>query len=266
MKIIDGKKIAHEILEELKKKIDKSEAVPGLAVVLIGNDSASELYVNLKEKASREVGMNFYKFTFSEDEEEENIIQKIEELNNDKKIHGIIVQLPLPEKFDTDKIINSIDCEKDADGFREDSFCKDPVFPRAIMRMIESVASEKENSLVIAKSRKFGEIMTKMLEKKKIKSEYVLCGEIESKNLNSYDAIVTACGIPNLINNSMVRNDAVIIDGGIRKVDGKTLGDLDFLSFKNTNCYVSPVPGGVGPVTVACLLESVYRLSENNRF
>ncbi|MDD3498075.1 MAG: bifunctional 5,10-methylenetetrahydrofolate dehydrogenase/5,10-methenyltetrahydrofolate cyclohydrolase [Candidatus Moranbacteria bacterium] len=261
MKLIDGKKIADGILAELKEKIKNSGFVPGLAVVLVGNDKASQIYVGLKEKAAREVGINFEKFLFDEDVKEEEIISKIEGLNKNENIHGIIVQLPLPEKFDTDKIINAIYPEKDADGFRNGSKNENPVFPSAIMKMIRSESGDIKSAVIITKSSKFGESMQGVLEKNNVESDYLFCDKFEKDDLSGYDAVITACGMPDLIGSESVRDGAVVIDGGIKKEGKKVLGDIDIESFKNTDCAVSPVPGGVGPVTVACLLESVYELA-----
>lgn len=262
MELINGKEIADKILAELREKIKGSSSKPGLAVLLVGNDKASHIYVGLKEKAAKEIGINFEKFLFNEDCDEEEIISKIEELNDDENIHGIIVQLPLPAKFNADGIINTILPEKDADGFREGSLNENPVFPSAIMRMIESVNRKVKNALIVTKSKKFGEMMKGQLEKREIESEYIFCEEISEKDLSIYDAIITACGMPGLIKSDMVRNDVIIIDGGIKKENKEVLGDVEIKSFENTNCAVSPVPGGVGPVTVVCLLESVYLLSK----
>lgn len=261
MQTIIGKDIADKMLLDLKKKIENSSSAPGLAVLLIGDDKASQIYVGLKEKAAQMVGVNFQKFLFDENSSEEEIIEKIEELNSDKNFNGIIVQLPLPEKFNTNKIINTISPKKDADGFRKESINKNPVFPTAILKMIESINIDIKNSVVVTKSERFGETMKGILKGKNIESDYIICNEIKERDLKEYGAIITACGIPNLISSNIVKDGSIIIDGGIKKEDGKIMGDVDVDSFKNTNCYISPVPGGVGPVTVACLLESVYNLS-----
>lgn len=265
MHIIDGRKIADEILSGLKKDINNSSSKVGLAVVLIGDDEASKIYVGLKEKSSKEIGINFRKVLFDKSASEEHILDEIEKLNQDENIHGIIVQLPLPEKFDTDKIISAISPEKDADGFRENSLNENPVFPSAILKMIKSASGgdlENKKAVTIANSEKFGEMMNKILLREGIKSDYVFCSGIGGQDISGYDIVITACGVPHLIKNSMVKNGAIIIDGGIKK-EGKTvLGDVDMDSFIKTDCAVSPVPGGVGPVTVACLLESVYLLNK----
>lgn len=264
MQKIDGKIVADKILAEIKGNISNSSPIPGLAVVLVGDDEASRIYVGLKEKAAKEVGINFEKFLFSEGDEEADIIGKIEELNKDTKVDGIIVQLPLPKKFDTDRIINTISPEKDADGFRENSLNENPVFPSAILKMIKSASGDLKNkkAVVVANSEKFGEMMSKILSRDGIESDYVFCSEIGAQDISVYDIIITACGVPHLIKNNMVKNGAIIIDGGIKKEGKSVLGDVDMDSFIKTDCYVSPVPGGVGPVTVACLLESVYLLSK----
>lgn len=281
MNLIDGKKISENILNGIKERIASHRIKPGLAVVLVGDDEASHIYVDLKEKAANDVGINFFKCLFEDSVSEKEVIKKIKELNSDENIDGIIVQLPLPEKFDTQKIINSIVPKKDVDGFHpvniedffKDKSTLDPVFPRAIVKMIDYAARESdsgvESAIIVVNSEKFGDVMSKALEKKGIESKFVFCENVidqkESGNVSgdflSADVIITACGNPGLIDSSMAKDGAIIIDGGIKKVGKKVFGDVDVRSFKRTNCRITPVPGGVGPVTVACLLENVFLVS-----
>lgn len=281
MNLIDGKKISKNILNGVKEGIANHGKRPGLAVVLIGDDEASHIYVNLKEKAANEVGINFFKFLFEDDVSQKEVIEKIFELNDDRNVNGIIVQLPLSEKFDVQKIIDAISPKKDVDGFHpnniqaffEGKSVFDPVFPRAIMKIVEHASREFEreikNAVVVGNSQKFGDVMTKAFEKKGIESKLVFCEDVikekESGSVNgdflNADVIVTACGSPGLIDASMANDNAIVVDGGIKKVGKKVFGDVDIQSFENTNCCVTSVPGGVGPVTVACLLENVYLVS-----
>ncbi|MFA6184082.1 MAG: bifunctional 5,10-methylenetetrahydrofolate dehydrogenase/5,10-methenyltetrahydrofolate cyclohydrolase [Parcubacteria group bacterium] len=298
MQLIKGKEIADDILSNIKAKIEKEELKPTLAVILVGKNKASQIYVSLKEKVAREIGMNFKLYEYDANVEEKVILNKIAEINEDKNIHGLIVQLPLPEKLDKHKIINAINPEKDVDGFCDENqkcFFNNqetifPVFPKAIIKMIESAllsCHSRENgnlsyeygdprirkddnfdrreffkskkATIICKSDDFGKIMQKTLEKIGIKASYILCDDLGNGNiLKKSDIIITVCGKKSLINSQMTKNDAIIIDGGIIKEAEKVFGDVDLKSFQETDCLISPVPKGVGPVTVACLLENTY--------
>ncbi|OGI16582.1 MAG: hypothetical protein A3J63_01900 [Candidatus Moranbacteria bacterium RIFCSPHIGHO2_02_FULL_40_12b] len=274
MKLLKGKLIAEKILNNLKLEIKRRGIKPGLAVVLIGDDKASRIYVNLKKKAARKVGVGFYIFKFGDKAEENKIIKKIKDLNADKKISGIIVQFPLPKKFNTQKIINAIDLKKDADGFSAKGGGKiSPVFPAAIVKLINQAFPKVQpseflrlnlRSVIIANSEIFGRTIKSMLEEKNIAAEYFLYKNIKKNiiKIKNADIIVSAIGIPKLIKGDMIKKGAIIIDGGITKKGKKVLGDADYKSVKNTAGWLSPVPGGVGPVTVACLLENVYILSK----
>lgn len=304
MQLIKGKEIAADILNNIRLEIEKIETKPTLAVILIGKDKASEIYVGLKEKAAREIGMNFNLFKYDSGVEEGVVLNKIKEINDNESIDGLIVQLPLPEKLNKHKIINAINPQKDVDGFCEinqELFFQnksglEPVFPKAIIKMVKSALVDLEikeepsflvssidykreridminfsrKAMIICKSDDFGKIMQKAFEKIKIEAQYVFCNDIENKidSIKDADIIVTACGIKNLVNPKIIDKDRVIIiDGGIVKESGKVFGDVDFESFKETDCLISPVPGGVGPVTVTCLLENTfqaYRKSQNN--
>ncbi len=282
MEILDGNKIGRAILQNLKEKIAKEETKPGLGVVLIGDDKASKIYVGLKEKTAKEIGMEFRKIELPEKSEEDKILEKIKELNEDENIHGIIVQLPLPEHLDANKIIGAIDPQKDVDGFHKENvklFLEGqervvPVFPGAIMKLIESAqGGQGKNSLnglysvVVANSKEFGEMMKIFLERNGAEAEYVLQKDLKNnlEKIKKADIVVSACGVPGLITGEMLKNGAVVIDGGISKVGQKTLGDVDFESVKNLSGFLSPVPGGVGPVTVACLLKNTYEAMKKSR-
>lgn len=291
MRLLRGRKIADKILADLKKAIQKQKSKPALAVLLVGENKASRIYASLKQKAAQRNGIGFYLYEFSKNSSEKEIIGKIKELNGDKKISGIIVQLPLPKKFSaqggsasggkTQKIINAISPEKDADGFsaqggpaggrhpQKNSTSLQPVFPKAILKLIESSGQKiaGKRAIVVANSKKFGETMVAALKQKKIRANYILAKEIKNNlaKLKKADMIITAVGKPDLITGDMVKKNVVIIDGGIIKKGKKVLGDVDFESVKNKVSYITPVPGGVGPVTIACLLENVYLLSKKSR-
>lgn len=272
-----GKPVAEKILSRLKSEISLCAEKPGLAVVLIGSDSASQIYVNLKEGMAREIGMNFLRLDFAENTPQDEIISRIESLNTDEKIHGIIVQLPLPLGFDTQKIISSIDPGKDADGFhRENSrlFLEGrglvlPVFPRAIMSLLESSEEnlDGKSAIVLANSDEFGAIMSKMLSSRNIDARYVLAEKIplNLELIRGADIVVSAMGSPELIKGEMLKNGAIVIDGGIEKVGEKVFGDVDLGSTEALDGYITPVPGGVGPVTIACLLENVFLAQQKEK-
>lgn len=279
MRLLRGKKIAEEILKDLKKALQRQKNRPGLAVVLVGENKASKVYVGLKKKAAREVGVNFYLYKFKKFEKEAKVIRKIKELNKDKKINGMIVQLPLPKKFNTQKIINTISPEKDADGFHPENLKKftagrkgvEPVFPKAIIKILESIFEDEllkvKTAVIIANSKEFGNTMKVALKQKGIKAEYILFGKIKSKLTKIKEAgiIISAVGRPSLVKGDMIKKDAIIIDGGITKIGRKVAGDVDFDSVKKKASNITPVPGGVGPVTIACLLENVFLLSKKSR-
>lgn len=276
MKALNGKKEANKILAEIRKGVKKAKKKPFLAVVLVGDDKASKLYVKLKKEAAKKVGIGFRLCKFNEDDSQIDIESKIMELNEDKKISGIIVQLPIPKIFNTQKIINTIAPEKDVDGFHpinEKLFLRGkerfiPVFPNAIFRMLKSSGQKLKNkkAILIINSEKFGKLMKVMLERNGMEAEYILAKKFKDnpQYIKNYQIIITAVGIPNLINGSIIKKGCIIIDGGIAKENGKTVGDVDWNSVKKTASFISPVPGGVGPLTVAGLLENVYLASLKN--
>jgi methylenetetrahydrofolate dehydrogenase (NADP+)/methenyltetrahydrofolate cyclohydrolase len=270
MKLLFGKLVAEKMLAHLKSEIFLFEKKPRLDVVLIGKDEASKLYVALKEKKAREIGIDFRLHEFDENVSLNDIVLLINDLNLNEDVSGMIVQLPLPEKFNTDEIISLIDPKKDVDGFHpksselflQEKNCMAPVFPSAILQLIQSSQQELNGkfALVIANSDEFGIIMCKVLQNAGLSAEYVLANSISQNidKINTADVVVSAVGLPGLINGQMLKGGAIVIDGGIKKVKEKVLGDIDFASTKGLNGYITPVPGGVGPVTIACLLNNVF--------
>jgi len=259
MKLLYGKPVAEKILRRLKGAISASAKKPGLAVILVGCDEASKIYVSLKEKAAKEIGMNFFRFDLGEKTSQQEIIERIKELNGDILVSGIIVQLPLPAGFDTQEIISSIDPKKDADGF---SGKLTPVFPHAILRLLES-SEENLNSkkaVIVANSEIFGSTMVKILSERNIVAQYFLADDISGnlEKIKEADIVISAVGKLGLLKGEMFKQEAIVIDGGIEKIGEKVVGDVDFSVLENFSGFVSPVPGGVGPVTIACLLENVY--------
>lgn len=285
MRLLKGKKIAEKILKDLKRVIKKQKSKLALAVVLVGENKASEIYIKLKKQAAKKTGIAFFLYRFSKNSGEGEIIEKIKELNRDKKISGIIVQLPLPENLNTQKIINAISPEKDADGFHPENLKKfiagkngvEPVFIKAIIKILESIPraellefqelGSRRKAVIITNSKEFGNTMKIVLKHKGITGQYIFYKNYK-KSLSAIgrtDIVITAVGKPGLIKGDMVKKGAIIIDGGITKKGKKVLGDVDFESVKNKAAYLSPVPGGVGPATIACLLENVYLLSKKSR-
>lgn len=276
MKVINGKKVAEKKLSELKSKIAKLNKNLSLAVILVGNDPSSHLYVKLKEKKARELGIELRKYLFNTETDESEIMTCLNFLNQDDETDAIIVQLPLPKKFDQNKIVNLINPKKDVDGFHSENqklFLKNkeivfPVFPLAILTLIKSLnlTFSSKKAIIIGKSDIFDRVMTTALEKEGLESEFIKFNLINKnlKKIKEADFVISACGIPNLLKGPMFKNNAVIIDGGISKIGKIVIGDVDQKSCKNIDIWVSSVPGGVGPVTIACLLENVYKLGVKN--
>ena len=271
MKLIKGKFIAGKILAGLKKNIATKKIQPQLAVILVGENKASKLYIRLKIQAAQKVGIKVLLYKFKTKTEEKEIIKLIKALNKNKKINGIIVQLPLPPQYRTQKIIKAINLQKDADGFsvrsgfnNNKNFSPQPVFPYAIMKLLESAGIDLKNKkgMVICNSDIFGKTMTQIMRQRGIITSYLLSQNLKEgiDKIKLSDVLVTAVGKPGIIKGEMIKKGAIIIDGGITKQGKKVLGDVDFHSAAKKASYLSPVPGGVGPVTIACLLENVYQL------
>lgn len=264
---IDGRAIAKKIRENLKQKIAASGIVPGLAAILVGDDPASKLYVTLKEKACVEVGIHFEKHVFPITTPEETIIKTIEQLSRKPNIHGILVQLPLPAGFDTDKIIAAIDPKKDVDGFGTQSKAE-PVLGHAIWKLIyealdpESPETPNLNTLIIGNSEVFLKTTASYLFKKGLKIKATKTENLNISDIKDYGIIIVAAGRAEFLRGENFTNSAIVIDIGTNRLpDGRVVGDVDFESAKNKNIWLTPVPGGVGPVTVAMLLENVFELA-----
>lgn len=279
MQIICGKEISEAILEDTKRKIEEEKLQPTIGVVLVGDDAASKIYVSLKEKAAQKIGIKFHKIEMQSETKESEILEVIEKMNADENIDGIIVQLPLPDHLDKINIIQSIDPQKDVDGFNDENielfFAGHPrfypVFPQAILKVIEFVAKNNnikldgKNAIIIGNSQEFGRTMQKSLKNKNIIARYFFQDDVEDNAIDfaQADIIVTACGVPNLISEKELKRDVIIVDGGITRINDKVVGDVDNSWVQKEQGYVSPVPGGVGPVTIACLLQNVYLASRN---
>ena len=271
MMIIDGKKEAELLREEIKKeilKIKKSKnKVPGLTVILIGNYTPSQIYVKNKEKNSKEVGMNSDVIKYSDDVSEKEILNKIKELNNDQNVSGILVQLPLPKQIDKEKIINSIHPSKDVDGFNPVNVGNlssgyqglVPCTPMGCLMLIKKVEKNLsgKHAVIIGRSNLNGKPMAQLLLKENCTVTIV---HSKTKNLQQEclkaDILVAAVGFPNLVKKDWVKKDAIVIDVGINKLNDKIVGDVEFDQVKDIAKAITPVPGGVGPMTIACLLKN----------
>ncbi len=268
MKIIDGKAISAKLKEELKDEVEKLKEVgiiPGLAVIIVGNDPASKTYVNSKEKNAEKLGLYSVKHQLDEKVSEEQLLKLIDDLNNDSKIHGILVQLPLPNHIDSKKVLNKISIEKDVDGFHPENVGKMivgdkaflPCTPNGVIKILEyeNVEITGKHAVIIGRSNIVGKPMAALLLERN--ATVTVCHS-KTKNLseivNLADIVVAAVGRPNFVKADMVKEGAVVIDVGINRVDGKLIGDVDFDSVKEKASLITPVPGGVGPMTIAMLM------------
>ena len=247
MKIINGKKIAAQILADLKEQIEKEKLKPILAVILAGHEPASHLYVQKKEQAGQKIGVEIKKYFLSEKILEKEILDLIDSLNDDRRVNGILVQLPLPNHLAADKIIQAIRPTKDVDGFVKNSRFKSP-FILAVERALQETGRDLtgKKAVALVNSDIFGQALKSQLKK----LEFI-------KDLKKADIIITALGRPQIIKGEMIKPGAILIDGGISKVSGKTVGDIDRESVKEKAKWLAPVPGGLGPITVAFLLKNV---------
>ena len=269
--IIDGKKAAAELREELKKKVAELKftynAVPGLTVILVGEDPPSKIYVKNKEKFAKEVGMNSEVIKYPENVEEKVVLNKIRELNNDKKVSGILVQLPLPKHIDKRKMIETILPGKDVDGFHpmnvgnlssgyDSSIPCTPLGCYLLLKKVEKNLSGK-HAVIIGRSNLNGKPMTQLLLKENCT---VTITHSKTKDLKAEcsraDIIIAAVGRPKLVKGDWVKKGAIVIDVGINKTDSGLVGDVDFDEVLKVAKAVTPVPGGVGPMTIACLLSN----------
>ncbi len=270
VKIINGHKIADGIIGFLTEKISKLKEKPSLAIILIGDDPGSHIYVGLKEKAAKQVGIKIKKYLFPKETTQQEIISLIKDLNNDKQVHGILVQFPLPEHMDENKIIQELDPQKDVDGFHPTNIqkllagqdCIVPGLAEGILKLINNTGIDLDHkkSVIVANSGVFSRPLEYLLKKEAVE---VIITNPEENNclilLKEADVLVVAIGRPNFIKGEMIKEGIIIIDVGYNRVDDKAVGDVDFESVKNIAGWITPVPGGVGPMTVAMLLNNVLK-------
>ena len=271
MILIDGKKIAAEIREELKQEVSalksKNNTIPGLTVILIGDMAPSQIYVRMKEKAANEVGLKSEVIRYPEAVEEKTVLDKIDELNKDESVSGILVQLPLPKHIDKQKVIESILPSKDVDGFHpvnvgnlssgyESLVPCTPLGCYLLIKKIEPNLNGKK-AVVVGRSNLNGKPMTQLLLKENctVTITHSKTKDLKGECLKA-DIIVAAVGMPELIRGDWVKKDAIVIDVGINKTDKGIVGDVAFDEVSKVAKALTPVPGGVCHMTIACLLSN----------
>lgn len=274
MQLLHGKPVADRIHVEIRERVGQLSVQPKLAAILVGDNPASHLYVSLKEKEAKMDGIAFEKHLFVPGAGEDEVVSMIARLNDDVSVHGILIQLPLPKGFDTDRIVGSVDPEKDADGFHtrnisaflDGDVSRIPVFPEALIEMLLSSQQPLagQSALLVVNSEHFGRVMLKACENQGLVGRLVSSERLLAETEMTLEArvIMSACGIPGLIRRANILPNVIIIDGGIAKDGaGKTVGDVDSESMMSETGFLSPVPGGVGPITIACLLRKVVTLA-----
>lgn len=274
--VLDGKKLRDKILAELKLKIDKFEKKPTLVVILVGENSASKIYVNNKKKTAEKLGITSKVLQYPQNITEAELLNKIEELNNDDTVTALLVQLPLPEHISKEKVINTINPKKDVDGFTPENFGKlfsgeeptvYPCTPKGIMLLLAeyNIEVEGKHVVIVGRSNIVGKPLSQMMLNKN--ATVTICHS-KTQNLadiiKTADVVVSAVG-KNVIKGEMLKNDCVIVDVGIFKDEnGKTRGDVDFETAFHIASYISPVPGGVGPMTITSLMLNTVELFEKS--
>ena len=271
MILIDGKKAAAELRDELKKEVsvlkDKYNKVPGLTVILIGDLTPSQIYVRNKEKSANEVGLKSEVIKYPDSVEEKTVLDKIQELNEDETVSGILVQLPLPKHIDKQKVIETIDPSKDVDGFHpmnvgnlssgyESSVPCTPLGCYLLIKKIEPNLNGKK-AVIVGRSNLNGKPMTQLLLKENctVTITHSKTKDLKEECLEA-NIIVAAVGIPELIKGDWVRKGTIVIDVGINKTEKGIVGDVNFNEVSKVAKALTPVPGGVGPMTIACLLKN----------
>ena len=272
--ILDGKETARRIRERLKEKVielKKNNIIPKLAVIMVGEDPASVIYVRNKSKACEDVGIEFEEYILKETTTQKELLDLIKKLNEDKNLHGILLQSPIPKHLNIDEAFETISQEKDVDGFNpinvgklalgQETFVS--CTPLGVIKLLEeyNIEIEGKNAVIIGRSNIVGKPMLQCLLNKN--ATVTICHS-KTKNLSDItknaDILVSAIGKPKLVTKDMVKKGAVVIDVGInRNEQGKVCGDVDFDEVKDVASYITPVPGGVGPMTIAMLMNNVVK-------
>lgn len=277
--ILDGKKLAEKIQAELKEKInaqtEQGLRAPGLAVILVGNDPASTIYVTRKRETCERVGLFSLAYDLPAETSQEKLLQLINELNHDSRIDGILVQLPLPQHIDTNLILEAIEPKKDVDGFHPFNLGRlaqrcpalRPCTPYGVIKLLESIDYKPHglHAVVVGASNIVGRPMA--LELLLAGCTVTICHRFThdlAKHISQADILVAAVGKPNLIQTEWIKPGAIVIDVGINRLEnGKLVGDIDFNTAKDKASWITPVPGGVGPMTVTMLLWNTYETFKN---
>lgn len=273
--IIDGKQLANDFNESLKLKVNKiaqlKKGAPGLAVILVGDDPASHAYVNTKIKKAKEIGINIYSYILPASITQRALKAKIENLNQDRTVHGILVQLPLPEHFNQFDIINTIDHKKDVDGFTVYNIgllnswhdCLEPSTPQGVLMLLKKYLGDDlsgKKAVVIGRSIIVGRPMASILIRENCS---VTLFHSKSIDIEDYckdaDILISAIGKPLSIDDKYIKPGACVIDVGITRHEGKLCGDIHFEKVAPIAGYITPVPGGVGPMTVSCMLSNTIK-------
>ncbi len=277
MAILDGKALAKKIRASIKKEVDnlkKEGIIPGLAFILVGDNPASQVYVNMKTKACEEVGIYSINHRMPSEISEKELIDVIRMLNENPMVDGILVQLPLPKHLNEEKIIEAIDYKKDVDGFHPYNMGRlargNPLFvsctPFGIMKLLNeySIEVKGKDVVVVGAGNITGKPMALMLTNSgaTVQICHIYTQNLEEKTKRA-DIVISAVGKPNLIKEEMIKEGAVVVDVGISRVEGKVVGDVDFEKVSKKASYITPVPGGVGPMTIAMLL---YNTLQSVRF
>ncbi len=272
--LLDGTKLAKKIRESLKEKtqelIEKYKIKPHLAVVLVGDDPASQTYVKFKERACNQVGFTSTIINKSENISENELIDLIKQLNEDIDIHGILIQLPLPKHIDAEKVVNLVTPKKDVDGFHNENvakLCKNqdalvPCTPLGITRILDEydIDVQGKHCVIIGRSLIVGKPMAQLMLQRN--ATVTICHS-KTNNIKEItkqaDILIAAVGRANMVDESYVKDGAVVIDVGVSRVNDKLYGDVLFEKVKDIAAYITPMPGGVGPMTIACLLENTLK-------
>ena len=281
MEILDGKKISAKVREDLKLEVDnlKKEGIkPKLAVIMVGNDPASKVYVRNKNKACEEIGIEYEEFLLGEETTMEELLNVIDNLNKNQNIDGILLQSPIPKHLDINKAFRAILPEKDVDGFHPINAgklsigekCFVPCTPHGVVKIIEeyNIETEGKNVVIVGRSNIVGKPLIQCMLKKN--ATVTVCHS-KTRNLEEFtrkaDILIVAIGKPKFITENMVKEGVVVIDIGInRNEEGKLVGDVDFDNVSKKASYITPVPGGVGPMTVAMLMENVVEAAKQNKY
>jgi len=263
--LIDGRAVAKRINEQTRQTVAALDFTPGLGVVLVGDDPASRLYVGLKEKACRRMGLEFIQQELPSDATQDEVLRAVRALNDSELVHGIIVQLPLPEGLDVSEVIAAIEPTKDADGFHPANAERTdipPVLPQAVLELLKETDEDltDKKAIALANSDIFYNQLDRIL--KTVGIDCLMAAPHDLDAVSQADILIVAIGEPRIIRGEHIKPGATVIDIGTTRVDNATVGDVDAESVREVAGWLTPVPGGVGPVTVAMLINNVVNLAK----